>query len=274
LILTNGLYATEQSLEHSESRRVGVETLQLSDVTELKATTLSSEEQQLQSFLEKEYTRALLTRFINVCPNTTKLAPLIGRTPPTISKLKKPEVYGELNPTAKILWEWLQSNGVKGLEKELELSLDDIRGMIRSLEYLDLSSQNIVYDDLGDDISSDAASSDSNPSRPYCIRDVVSYLKKIKGTFKKINLSRNILSDEGLLVLVSELKDHDELEEIDLRENMISDIGLRNAKDLLKLPKLRVLYLSGNYGPSEETITELISWAKEEEQGSLRAKIK
>lgn len=274
-ILANRICAADRSLEHIESVRVGGETLQLNDVgvKEINAPSLSNEEQQLQLFFNKGYTRALVTRFINVCPNTGKLAPLIGRTPPTISKLKKPEVYGELNPTAKILWGWLQSNGIKGLEKELELSPDDIREMIRSLEYLDLSNQNIVYDDLGDDISSDATSSDSNPSRPYCIRDVVSYLKKIKGTFKKINLSRNILSDEGLLVLVNELKDHDELEEIDLRENMISDIGLRNAKDLVKLPKLRVLHLSGNYGPSEETITELISWAKEEEKSSLRAKI-
>jgi hypothetical protein len=209
-----------------------------------------------------------------VCPNTSKLAPLIGRTAPTISKLKKPEVYGDLTPTARILWGWLQARGIKELEKELELSADDIGHMMRSLESLDLSNQNIVYDDLGDDISSDTRSFDSDLSRSRCIRDVVRDLNKRKGTFRKINLSRNILSDEGLLVLVTELKAHVELEEIDLRENMISDIGLRKAKDLMKLPKLKVIYLSGNYGPSEETITELISWASAEEQADLRAKIK
>jgi len=185
-------------------------------------------------------------------------------------------MYGFLTPTAQKLWGWLQSTGAVELTKSLSLSEDAKRTLAANLELLDLSYQDIVYDDLGDDICSEEnSSSGSNvgTSRPRLIRDVVSYLRHMKGTYKRIDLSNNLLSDEGLLILVSELKGHDCLEEIDLRKNEISDIGLRGAQDLMKLPKLRRIHLSGNYGPSEETIVVLVSWAEEDKQAALRAKI-
>jgi Leucine-rich repeat (LRR) protein len=191
-----------------------------------------------------------------------------------LSKLKKPEVYGPLSPTATALWSWLRSNGIVGLERTLSLSAEQVVAINGSLELIDLSGQNIVYDALGDDIHSEARSLADSVGLPQLIRDIVGYLKRMKGTFTRINLSNNLLCDEGLSVLVSELKDHGDLEEIDLRDNGISDIGLRKAQDLMKLPKLRSLYLSENYGPSEETLAALVSWAvTPEEQAVLREKI-
>ena len=96
----------------------------------------------------------------------------------------------------------------------------------------------------------------------------------MKGTFTRIDLSNNLLSDEGLLVLVSELKDHTDLTEINIGKNKISDIGLLEAKELMDLPNLKTLYLFGNYGPSEKTIDKLVSSDSREERAALRKKIK
>lgn len=89
------LYAAEPTeTEAMETVRAGIAELQLGGDEEIIELALSPEEQFIQSLLEKEYNRILLTQFINVCPNTGKLAPLIGRTAPTISKLKKLVIIG------------------------------------------------------------------------------------------------------------------------------------------------------------------------------------
>lgn len=266
-------YSGGEAADDSDSLSSRLAAAHITD--DISTREISENKDAIQRFISNVYDRNLVTRFMNACPKTSRLAAAIGRTPSTLSKLKKPEMYGDLRPSAEAVWSWLQSNGIEGLISSLGLSEEELRAMRDSLELIDLSDHNIVYDELGDDIYSEAPSGEGNESAPTLIGDVVKSLNKMKGTFTRINLSKNLLSDEGVLVLVEELKNHSDLKEIDVRENMISDLGLRKTRELLMhLSNLSTLYLSGNYGPSEETITYLVSWAPEANRAALRSKIK
>lgn len=227
----------------------------------------------IHEFINQRYERDLVTRFLNACPSALKLAQVIGKAPSTITKLKKPEVYGPLTPSAEALWGWLQSNDVSGLIKTLDLTEEDLKTLDNELQCLNLSSRGIAYDDLGDDIHSDDSSLSSDGS-PWLVRDLISYLERLRGTFTRIDLSNNLISDERLVTLVPELARHKNLEEINLGENKISDLGMRVEQDLLKLPKLKWIDFSGNYGSTEETMSHLVSWTPASEQGDLLAKIR
>ena len=231
------------------------------------APPLSPAKTCIQHFITQPYDRELVTRFVNACPRVNKLSEKIGRSTSTLSQLKKPEKYGELAPSAKLLWGWLQKHGVLGLQTALDLSEKEIKHFKNQLDLLEFSTCNIIYDSLDDAIR-------PTEDSPLRVSDLVSYLKRMKGAFTKINLANNLLSDEGFAMLVAELKEHDSLEEIDLRENSISDIGLRQAQDLIKLPHLRCIYFSGNYGPSEETMKLLVDWAPKDQRKKLRKIIK
>ncbi len=269
-----GATSEEEAVEKARALLERTSIVDEATVIEAAPVMLPTAQISLQSFFEHEYNRGLVTRFVNACPKVIKLAEVIGRTPATVSKLKKPEVYGPLTPTAEALWTWLRSNGVVGLVRALSLSEEQIAAINESLKLIDLSGQNIVYDELGDDIRSETSSLSGEVAVPQLISKVIIYLRGMKDTFIRINLSNNLLSDEGLVTLVSELREHQNLEEIDLRENRISDVGLRKVQDLMRLPKLKCLCISENYGPSEDTITDLVSWATATEQPALRAKIR
>lgn len=149
-------------------------------------------------------------------------------------------------------WTFLHSNGKpkdpNEIAEELWVKIIDANNDI------DLSNKCIVYDFLNDN---------KNISIP--ISEIINKINKLK--IKKMNISNNILSDEGLQVLINELVKHNELEELDISNNMISDIGLRCIKNLLQcVPNLKKIIMTKNYGPSEETIKELISCTSIENQ--------
>lgn len=111
---------------------------------------------------------------------------------------------------------------------------------------INLAGRGIVYNELAD--------------RQYGslrIDDVIELLHKKKDTFTHLNLSNNILSDEAMGSLVTELKNHLFLEEIDLSHNLITEYGFQQLKPLLLLPNLRVLKIRKNYGPCDQTIEKL-----------------
>src|SRR3546814_9629550 len=77
----------------------------------------------------------------------------------------------------------------------------------------------------------------------------------LRGTFTHLNLANNLISDEGVEVLINELKTHELLEELNLSDNKISNKGLADLSILVKeLRKLRCLNISKNYGPSQEIL--------------------
>ncbi len=116
---------------------------------------------------------------------------------------------------------------------------------------IDLSSCNIVYDQLGIEIRSENKLSRSGL---ILASEVANYLKSVKGKFTCLNLADNILSDEGLKIIVQELITHDCLEKVNFCKNKISDTGLNNIIPLFNLENLRVVIILNNYVPSDETI--------------------
>ncbi|CAO4835128.1 MAG: hypothetical protein CNLJKLNK_01301 [Holosporales bacterium] len=93
----------------------------------------------LENFIRQDYRRDLVTQFVKACPKIRRLSDFLGRTPSTIWKLKNPEYYGELKPTANILWNWLQTNGINGIILNLNLNDEDIAKMKSSIETTDTS---------------------------------------------------------------------------------------------------------------------------------------
>lgn len=218
--------------------------------------------------MQKDYDRDLVTRFIEACPSQKNLATATCLSTSTISKLKNPETYGILEPSAKQLWLWVRSKNMLALTKELQLTSQNIKAMANALSLINLSNRNIVYDKLGKSMCS---GSGFITQEGLCVvKDVIKYLCRMKGTFTKVNLSGNHLSDEGLIVLVDELKQHEDLEEVHVRNNKISDEGLKYLKNLFLLPHLRLLDFSQNYGPSTETLSDMCLGAPE----GIKEKIK
>lgn len=70
----------------------------------------------------------------------------------------------------------------------------------------------------------------------------------------QINLSYNLICDEGLEILIPILQKQNNLETIDLSNNSISDVGLREIKKLSCIETLQKIIIKGNYGPSQETL--------------------
>ncbi|MBA3752032.1 hypothetical protein H0X06_04525 [Candidatus Dependentiae bacterium] len=224
----------------------------------------------LTTFMHKNYDRDLVTRFIKAWQSTQKkLAHAVEIDSSTIAKLKNPQEYGQLEPSAKLTWQWIQKQTVETLQKEFQLSDHTIKSMINSLGFIDLSNCNIVYDKLGESIYEN--SSFLYGKGPRLVKDVVTYLHRQKNSFFKVNLSHNHLSDEGLQVVVHELKNHEFLEEIYLCDNKISDEGLKCLKELLSLSSLKILDISKNYGPTEK-ILEIVCGGDSEEIGELLKK--
>ncbi len=227
----------------------------------------------LTTLMQKKYHRDLVTRFIKAWQSTQKkLAHAVEIDSSTIAKLKNPQEYGQLEPSAKLTWQWIQKQTVETLQKEFQLTDTNIKSMVNSLGFIDLSNCNIVYDKLGESIYEN--SSFFYGKGPRLIKDVVTYLHSQKNTFFKVNLSDNHLSDEGLQVLVDELKSHEFLEEIYLGNTKISDEGLKCLKELLSLPSLKILDISKNYGPTEKTLEILCAADSEEITELLKKKIK
>ena len=134
-------------------------------------------------------------------------------------------------------------------------------------EKIDLSWGDIVYDELGRSIRSEDR---ARSTGPHLISDVISYLESTRGTFRQLDLSNNILSDEGISPLVKELQHHKDLEELNLSNNMISNSGLLCLKPLLELDNLVLLDISENYGPSDEVLTDLLTTIPERNKDKLR----
>ncbi len=65
---------------------------------------------------------------------------------------------------------------------------------------------------------------------------------------------KKILSDEGIKHLVTELKNHLLLEELDLSDNKMSNNVFLELNPLFSLPNYRLLKFTKNYGPDDETI--------------------
>ncbi|CAO5672765.1 MAG: hypothetical protein CNLJKLNK_00529 [Holosporales bacterium] len=88
----------------------------------------------LENFIKQDYKRDLVTHFVKACPKIRRLSDFLGKSPSTIWKLKNPEHYGALQPTAQILWQWLQSKGINELKANLDLNDIDIEKMEISIE--------------------------------------------------------------------------------------------------------------------------------------------
>ncbi|MDP3641440.1 MAG: hypothetical protein Q8R43_03300, partial [Alphaproteobacteria bacterium] len=88
----------------------------------------------LENFIKQDYRRDLVTQFVKACPKIRRLSDFLGRHPSNIWKLKNPKHYGELKPTAQILWNWLQTNGIDGLKVNLSLNDEDLAKMKSSIE--------------------------------------------------------------------------------------------------------------------------------------------
>ncbi len=220
----------------------------------------------LKKFLAKEYDRNLVTRFIEACPSQTDLATSTGLSTGTISKLKDPTEYGLLEPSSQQVWRFIHSQDLVTLKQKLHLTDTSLTTLATFLTTINLANHNIMYKELGENVNG----SSGFVKNVFLVKEVVNYLHRMKGTFLKLNLSNNILSDEGLLELTQELKDHQDLEEVYLSNNNISDKGLQRClKELLLLPRLKTLDISKNFGPSEETFTLVCG-----DSEGMRAKIK
>jgi hypothetical protein len=150
---------------------------------------------------------------------------------------------------------WCQTSDILNIKVEMMSFLDDVERpkepkyiaeelwnkIIDANSIIDFSNKCIVYDKLNEN--------------GLTISNIINRINRLK--IKKMNISNNLLSDEGLQVLVDELVKHNELEELDVSNNMISDIGLRCLKKLSFCKNIKKIIIEGNYGPSEETLYEL-----------------
>ncbi len=142
-------------------------------------------------------------------------------------------------------------------------------------DYLNLSNQSIVYDQLVDRVSeniTDFGLSIQQKSKPLS-----SYASKIKGSHKNINLSNNLLSDQGITALADILKDHDRLEYLSIANNNAGGEAIRTLLlAILPLEKLKLVDIRGNFGASQVCIKRLQTQIKEqlgEDQQNLVDKI-
>ncbi len=229
-------------------------------------TTFEDKQAFVKKVVQAHFDRNLVIRFIQACPSQKDLATATGLSTSTISKLKNPAQYGQLELSAKLLWSWVSSKEIEVLKEKLMLSNTLLEAMADSLSMINLANCNIVYAELGKSVQ--AQSGFIKDVR--LVKDVVECLHSMKGTFTKLDLSNNLLSDEGLSAVAAELKEHTDLVEINLCNNKISDKGLQSyLKWLLLLPHLKMLDISQNFGPSDETLNVLCEDSKE-----LKAKIK
>ncbi|MBM3632372.1 MAG: hypothetical protein FJX03_01500 [Alphaproteobacteria bacterium] len=264
----DAVVSIENELEGLEKR---LENMSFSEVNVPVKRELSHEESLIRTVIGKDYDRELVIRFIRACPSQDVLAQASSISASTISKLKNPQIYGMLEPSARRLWAWVQSKGIFGLEQELDLTEKRIKSMFRSLSFLDLSNRAIVFDKLGSDIRSE---NNLGNSSPRITSEVASYLNRMRGTFISLTLENNLLSDDGLLVVVNELANHVLLEEINIRSNKISDNGLRCLINLFHLEHLRKINIGKNFGPGELTLQYLREYIPLKNRDTLKIVIK
>lgn len=259
LVILYTPYASEQDISDLEKT---IKEISLADKEEVQQ--LKEAEEFITLILSKNYDRDLVTRFIKSFPSSKKakstnykqndLASLTGTPPSPLSKLKSPELYGTLDPAARKFWKSLQGKNFQELENPLKLGKEDIKSIFESLKIIDLSNKNIVYDELGKEYYS---KSHPNTFGPRPLKDMIQSLERMKGTFTKLDLSNNNVSNEGLKSLVNTLENYDKLEELNLSRNNINDSGFKLLIPLFKLPNFKRLNVSGNFGPKEETLSFL-----------------
>lgn len=113
-----------------------------------------------------------------------------------------------------------------------------------------LKLTNVSYDKLAENLRKTY----NDDCYCYNIQDVIDIMRKHKNKFIYLDLSNNMISDNGLPKLVNELLDYKFIEKINFSKNRISDLGLQILKPLLYLPNLKKLHIHKNYGPSDETL--------------------
>lgn len=214
----------------------------------------------IHSFLSQEYTRENVTRFLKSIPqNQKKFAELLGVSESTLSKLKNPEKYGDLKPSAQKVWEFVKNQKIEDLSRKLRWKKTHEEKFYKKLITADFSKQSIVFDELKTD------------DDDYTVTQLIDDIKNLDHTtILNINLSGNLFYDGGLDLIVSELLRHPQWELINLSHTELTDIGLRKLSPLLrKLPNLKKLLIYENCGPGEETLKVLTG----DDEG-LKAKLK
>lgn len=215
-------------------------------------------------FKSRGYLRPLVTRFLVSFPGTQKdLAAECDVSQGTISKLKTPHKYTPMNTSAEKVWVVVEK-GLVFLRETFDLDEEITREMVTNLLTIDLSGANIVSDDIKED----------DPSTPgKLLSSVVEELRIMSGTFTTLKLSNNFLTDDGIDGLIEFLTTQPQLECFECQSSGLGDKGIKKFIDLLKrdgaLPKLIILDLSGNYGPSAEIRDPIDDLAEE-----LREKLK
>lgn len=122
------------------------------------------------------------------------------------------------------------------IEKE-KISKEDFIKFCEKLKTLDLSGSCVSYFD--------------EKSMSHTIKNIEENCDLI---YNYINLSYNLICDEGLEILIPILQKQKNLEIINFSNNSISDIGLRQLKKLSCIETLKQIIIKENYGPSEETL--------------------
>jgi len=189
----------------------------------------------------------LILRMIKAFPCPDQLSYLTGISATTLKMIEdggttKIPLYLTI---CAVLWSRLQNLGAEGIKKELRPT--KFGYLVKSLRKIDYSERNIIYDDLAYD--------DGKRIYPSSIlvSEIVAMLRKAKGSFTRLNLCDNLISDEGIKVLVEELKTHSLLEKLELRNVDASDYGLRELLPLFSLPKFSILDVVDNHGPGTVT---------------------
>lgn len=148
-----------------------------------------------------------------------------------------------------------------------------------SLNHIDYSNQNIIYDGLLEeikkDIDDDCDNFDDNNSIIFnSLSSVLTQIDLIKNNFTSINISNNRLLDEGLFLLVEKLKNNKNLKYISIANNNATSNGIFNFLiKILDFDNIPYVDIRGNFGSDLACIKKVLDNIDPNKQIELKKKI-
>lgn len=151
-----------------------------------------------------------------------------------------------------------------------------------SLNHIDYSNKNIIYDGLLEKIKKDI-DDDGNDSDDFDVSDpiifnslssVLTQIDLIKNNFTSIDISNNRLLSEGLVLLVEKLKNNKNLKYISIANNKATSSGIFNfLMKILDFDNIPYVDIRGNFGSDLACVKKVLDNIDPNKQIELKKKI-
>jgi len=151
-----------------------------------------------------------------------------------------------------------------------------------SLNHIDYSNKNIIYDGLLEKIKKDDDGNDDdcdegddfNPIIFNSLSSVLIQIELIKNNFTSIDISNNRLLSEGLVLLVEKLKNNKNLKYISIANNNATSIGIFNfLMKILDFDNIPYVDIRGNFGSDLACIKKVLDNIDSNKQIEFKKKI-